>query len=600
MRHFTPPVVPLPQIGGETREPTALPPGGADHPMSMDSSAIERLERLDASEQCILVLDLKGRPVWLNAAAQQAYEAGDLPALVGEEWLDFWPAEERPTVASAIESARLGIPARFAAACRTTVRQEAHWDVNVTPDGPRIAGRPSFTAYLLDITERRLALKKLRWAAMHDGLTGLANRTLFYDRLELMIGSARERQESFALVAFDLDGFKQINERLGHDGGDAVLRGFAARLADLVPAGGLAARFGGDEFALLMNIQGSREETMELVESILACLRLPFAYLGRSIECAASAGIAIYPHAGRTSDEVFQNADIALLTGKAQEPGRVVMFSGEMRQELQRRASGLEVAAAALQSDWIEPHYQPKVDLATGRLCGLEALLRWKQPGGAWQSPATISAAFNDRHLATKITDTMFRKVILDLQRWQMNGCAVPVAVNASAADFQIDDFAERLLARLDQGGIPTSLIELEVTEGVFLGQGAAHVDRVLRNLSDAGVRIALDDFGTGYASLSHLKQFPVGVIKIDRSFVGNLETSHEDRVIVRTMIDLGKSMSIEVVAEGIEKEAQLSFIRENGCDVAQGFWFGKAMPADDIETSYLHALHDRVRSQIV
>jgi diguanylate cyclase (GGDEF)-like protein len=587
MKHFTLPVAPTSDSSAAGWGLSPYLPFCGVSELVIDPSAGVRLERLNASAQCILVVDLEGRAMWLNTAAQQVCDAGDFPADLGEDWLDYWPIDERPTIALALESARLGIPARFTAACRKTARHEAYWDVNVTPDGPRIAGRPSFTAYLHDVTDRRLALQKLQWTAMHDGLTGLANRTLFYDSLDRTIEHARKSRGEFVLLVFDLDQFKQINERLGHDGGDALLRDFARRLAGLVPDGGLAARFGGDEFALLMRAEGSRDEILASADEILAHLRFPFTYGGRSVECTASAGVAVYPHGGTTSDEIFQNADIALLTGKAQEPGRAVMFSGEMRQDLQRRASSLELAAAALQGDWIEPHYQPKIDLVSGQLCGLEALLRWKQPGGAWQSPFTISAAFNDRRVATKITDMMLRKVIVDLGRWLRFGCAVPVAMNASSADLERDDFAEFLLARLDEGGIPASLIELEVTEGVFLGQGAAHVGRVLRTLSDAGVRIALDDFGTGYASLSHLKQYPVHVIKIDRSFVSSLTTSHEDRVIVKTMIELGKSMSIEVVAEGIEDEEQLSFIKSAGCDVGQGYLFGKAMPATEVEESY-------------
>jgi diguanylate cyclase (GGDEF)-like protein len=587
MHHFAPAVA-LAE-GQITKVSTQLPcPAGADSRPAVDADADPRFQRLDASRQCILVIDPEGRPVWLNAEARQASEAGNLPAAVGQPWVEYWPETERIAVESALDSARVGIPARFVAACQNAAKSEAHWDVNVTPDGPRIAGRPSFTAYLLNVTDQRIAARELHRAAMHDGLTGLANRTLFYDSLDRMIEGAEEGGKSFALVAFDLDRFKQINERLGHHGGDALLRGFAARLATLVPAGGLAARFGGDEFVLLMPVAGSHDETRRQVESILEVLCCPYPYDARTINCTASAGIAIYPHAGHTPDELFQNADMALLAGKAREPGRALLFSGDMRQEMQRRASSLEVAADALHNDWIEPHYQPKVDLSTGRLCGLEALLRWRQPGGSWQSPATISAAFDDRSLATKITDTMFRKVVLDLQRWMKFGCAVPVAVNASAADFLIDDFAGRLLALLDRSNVPPSLIELEVTEGVFLGRDAPQISRVLQQLSDSGIRIALDDFGTGYASLTHLKQFPVQVIKIDRSFVGSLENSHDDRVIVRTMIDLGRSMSIEVVAEGIESQAQLSFIKDTGGHVGQGFWLSKPMPAGEIEMALL------------
>lgn len=586
MRHFAPPALPSPG-GGASEKSMPRPADQAGRGLVAAASAATRLERLDASEQSVIVVDLAGRLTWMNAESLRSVEICGCSSLLGRDWLEFWPAGERHVVAAALESARDGIPARFAAVSHTLAGDEAHWDVNITPDGPRIAGEPTFTVYMQDITERRLALARLNWAATHDGLTGLANRTLFYNSLDRMIESAKRTGERFALVAFDLDRFKQINERFGHNGGDVLLSAFAKRLAEITPAGGLAARFGGDEFALLANVVTDPTETIAYVESVLKYLRRPYVYGGRSIECTASAGIAIYPLAGDGPDALFTNADTALLAGKAEEPGRAVMFSGAMRQDLQRKVSALQVAATAIQADWIEPHYQPQMDLATGRLSGFEALLRWRQPNGPWQSPATISAAFADKVLATQITDIMLRKVIRDLNRWQRGGLAVPVAVNVSGADLQAEDFAGRLLGRLGEGGIALSLIEVEVTEGVFLGDGAAHVARVLRTLSDAGVRIALDDFGTGYASLSHLKHFPVNVIKIDRSFVSNVTTSHEDRTIVRTMIDLGKSMSIRVVAEGIEDGSQLSFLKQTGCDVGQGFWFGKAVPATEIEQRF-------------
>jgi hypothetical protein len=231
MKHFTPPGAPTSDNSAAEFGLSPYLPFGDVSGLVVDLSAGVRLERLNASAQCILVVDLEGRAMWLNSAAQQMCHTGDFPVVLGEDWLDYWPVDERHTIASALEFARLGVPARFTAACRQAGRDDAYWDVNVTPDGPRIAGRPSFTAYLHDVTDRRLALQKLQWAAMHDGLTGLANRTLFYNSLDRMIEHARNSGEEFVLLVFDLDQFKQINERLGHDGGDALLREFARRLA---------------------------------------------------------------------------------------------------------------------------------------------------------------------------------------------------------------------------------------------------------------------------------------------------------------------------------------------------------------------------------
>ena len=587
MRHFATPAVRLPH-GKTANEIMPLFAGSVSERIASTPKTALRLERLDMSEQSIILVDLAGQAVWMNAEALRVTELCNGVLHLGHDWLDFWPVNERTVVSTALNSALAGIPARFSAASHTVAGNRTYWEVNITPDGPRIADGPTFTVYMQDVTERRLAHEQFKWAARHDGLTGLANRTLFHVTLSRMIENARDARERFAVVVFDLDRFKQINERLGHDGGDALLRGFATRLAGLVPADGLAARFGGDEFALLMKVEAGSCNMTVHVDAILERLRGSYPYKGQLIDCTASAGVATYPDAGDDAETLFSNADTALLMGKAKQPGRAMMFAGEMRQALQLKASALSVADAALQANGIEPHYQPKFDLATGRLCGLEALFRWRTPNSDWRSPAAISVALDDRFLAPKITDTMLRKVISDLGRWQKSGFAVPVAVNASEADLQDENFAERLLKHLATGGISPSLFELEVTEGVFLSNGAAHVASVLYKLSDAGVRIALDDFGTGYASLSHLKQFPVDVIKIDRSFVSNVASSFEDRTIVRTMIDLGKSMSIEVVAEGIEEEAQLAFLKEMGCDVGQGFWFAQALPAPQIEEQFL------------
>ena len=576
MRHFAPPAL-----------STAI--GGVEHWPVADGAVSAKLALFDISDQGIFLVGLNGHLAWMNAEARRLTEVRETTSVIGKDWLTFWPLKERAGVLSALNSARTGIPAKFAASCATAARPEVFWEVFLSPDGPPVAGKPTLMAFIQDVTERKTAHGRLEWAATHDALTGLANRTLFYDLLDRKIERADARAK-FALVAFDLDRFKQINERVGHVGGDQLLRTFGSRLIDIIPEKGLAARFGGDEFVAIIDIEPGADAILSVVGAMLNSLKLPYSYLGGSIECTASAGIATFPDAGRTANDLYMNADIALLAGKAQVMGHAAMFNSDMRKALQRRSSSLDLAAAAIAHDWIEPHYQPKIDLATGELCGLEALLRWRQPGGPWQSPDTIAAAFQDKCLATKIFDAMFRKVVFDLKRWQSSACAVPVAINAVAADLEVDDFADRLLARLEESEVHSHLLELEVNEGVFLGDSAVHVASVLRKLSDAGIRIALDDFGTGYASLTHLKQFPVHVIKIDRSFVSSVAISHEDRAIVRTMIDLGKSMSIEVVAEGIENEAQLAFVKQAGCDVGQGYLFGKAMSAAEIEARYFQA----------
>jgi EAL domain-containing protein (putative c-di-GMP-specific phosphodiesterase class I) len=254
-----------------------------------------------------------------------------------------------------------------------------------------------------------------------------------------------------------------------------------------------------------------------------------------------------------------------------------------MRGALQGRLSMIALARDALKNDRIEPFYQPKVNLRTGAIDGFEALLRWRDPRRGVQRPDTIAAAFDDVALAAELTDRMVERVIADIGDWRGRGLAFGhVAINAAAAEFRRGDFAERLLERLAEAAIPPELVQLEVTETVFLGRGADHVGRALRTLSSAGVKIALDDFGTGFASLSHLKQFPVDTIKIDRSFIRDIETDADARAIVRAVVNLAGSLEIAVVAEGIETESQHGRLIAKGCDVGQGYFYSAAVPAGE------------------
>jgi EAL domain-containing protein (putative c-di-GMP-specific phosphodiesterase class I) len=251
---------------------------------------------------------------------------------------------------------------------------------------------------------------------------------------------------------------------------------------------------------------------------------------------------------------------------------------------MQNRISMLALARDAIDKNWITPFYQPKVDLRTGAVAGFEALLRWHHPGKGFQSPDTIAAAFEDLTIATGLSDRMIEGVVADVRAWLDDGIPFGhVAINAAAAEFRTGDFAERLLERLEAARVPPQVIQLEVTETVFLGRGADCVERTLKTLSAAGVTIALDDFGTGYASLSHLKQFPVDLLKIDKSFVRDLCLTPDAAAIIRAVIHLGHSLDVRIVAEGIETRAQAASLLAQGCDFGQGYLYSRAVPAADV-----------------
>ncbi|MBV8688002.1 MAG: EAL domain-containing protein [Alphaproteobacteria bacterium] len=441
----------------------------------------------------------------------------------------------------------------------------------------------AFEGFIGDITEQKHSEEQVRWIANHDPLTELPNRLLFQERLDaLAAGDAGPAR--FALLLLDIDEFKRVNDTLGHDAGDALLCAFARRLKEAARADDLVARLGGDEFAVVLNGVADEDEVTTAVESLLQNLRQPWVHGGMLLDCDASIGASLYPLDGTTRAELMKHADIALYVAKAAGRGNLKLFQPAMRSEMQTRISMLALARDAIDKDWIVPFYQPKVDLRTGAHAGFEALLRWRHPGKGFQSPDTIAAAFDDLTIACGISGRMIDGVIRDMRRWLDAGLDFGhVAINAAAAEFRTGDFAERLLERLADADIPPRYVQIEVTETVFLGRGAECVERTLKALSAAGVTIALDDFGTGYASLSHLKQFPVDLLKIDRSFVHDLTDRPDAAAIIRAVINLGHSLDIRIVAEGIETAEQQARLAAQGCDFGQGFLYSPAVGAAEV-----------------
>jgi len=430
-----------------------------------------------------------------------------------------------------------------------------------------------------DVTQEKTAEERIRWSATHDGLTRLANRAQFQECLDQAVAEARQDGLAVGILMLDLDHFKQLNDSLGHDVGDALLKMIADRLRHVVGARGTVARLGGDEFAIVVPALESEMDLIQLARTIHVRMSEPFLHQGRILDCRLSSGGAIFPIDCSDTDELLKNADIALYAAKAIGRATMMMFDPQMRDEMRSRRAMVHDAVAAIHDDRILPFYQPKIDLGGRAVVGFEALLRWRLPDGQIGLPADLEAAFEDLEVAAAISDRMIERVVADIRRWLDRGTNFHhVAINASAAEFRRDDFAEGLLEQLRRAEIPTECLQLEVTETVFLGRGAEYVHRALALLHAQGVQIALDDFGTGYASLRHLKQFPVDFIKIDQSFVRDMETDPNDEAIVRAVINLGTSLKIGVVAEGIETASQAAKLMALGCDFGQGFLFAPAV----------------------
>ena len=442
-----------------------------------------------------------------------------------------------------------------------------------------IDGRACVLSGVVDITDRLAAEQQARHAACHDVLTGLRNRAAFQSDLE----AAYAAGGMICLLLLDLDSLKDVNDTFGHDAGDALLVESGHRLQALVGDTGQVARLGGDEFVVLLNGYDA-EAAYQLAQRIIVDFRRPLLHSARPLFIKTSVGIAMRAEGDQTPGELLKDADLALYAAKQQGRNRAVFYSPAMRQAMQERVLLHRALTDAAAHQAIVPFYQPKISLVTGRITGFEALMRWRQGPQAFLAPGAFDQAFEDPDLAVLIGDSMVRQVADDVRSWVDAGLAFGrIALNLSPAQFTHLDLARHLLERFDAAGVSPLHFDAEVTETVFLGRRAAHVAPILNELYGAGMRIALDDFGTGYAALTHLKQLPIDTIKIDQSFVEDIESDPFDAAIVCSVLELGKNLGMQVVAEGVETLGQARFLHARGCEVAQGFLYARPMPASRV-----------------
>lgn len=430
------------------------------------------------------------------------------------------------------------------------------------------------------INSARKKSAELKWTSEHDSLTELPNRRAFQEKLDSACGKALATGARFALLLIDLDHFKHVNDSLGHSAGDRLLKALGSRLKRSVRQNDFVARVGGDEFAVIVE-DVDLEEVRTIANGLHEQMSAPVRVGHRVLGSGASIGGAHFPADASSSDDLFKAADTALYELKASGRGGTQMFRRSMLEAAEKAASQLRLARLAVKEDSVVPFYQPKFDIKSGALVGFEALLRWKGQDSDLQLPDGLAEAFKDYELATKIGEMMQRKVARDVSSWGARQLPFGrVSINASPAEFLRDDYAERLRAILDAQEVPGEWIEVEVTEHVLLECGSSYVARALRELKRAGISIALDDFGTGHSSLSHLRDFPVDSVKIDRSFVQQMLVNREIGSIVAAVTTLAQNLGVEVVAEGVEEKSQLDLLRSLGCGVAQGHLLGRAIDA--------------------
>ncbi|HEY8334483.1 MAG TPA: EAL domain-containing protein [Tardiphaga sp.] len=438
---------------------------------------------------------------------------------------------------------------------------------------------PAVMLALLDITERKRAEMRLAFMAHHDGLTGLPNRNLLRQRLDEILAHTRRSGEKTAVLFFGLDNFKAVNDTLGHEVGDKLLRGVARRLRSSLREEDAIARLNSDEFAIIQSGIGRPDDVVLLARRLLEAIGEPYLLDGHSVVIGASVGIAMAPGDGDDSERLLKNADMAMSRAKNDSRGTFSFFETGMDARAQTRRKIEIDLRAAIQSDLLRPFYQPLIDLKSGRITGFEALVRWQHPERGMISPGDFIPVAEDTGLINVLGAQILRRACMEAAQWPDE---VRVAVNLSPLQFRVGNLLSVVMDALKQSGLPAKRLELEITETLLL-EKSSQVLATLHALRALGVRISMDDFGTGYSSLSYLRSFPFDKIKIDQSFVRDLGANRDAQAIVRSIISLGTGLGVTITAEGVETEAELACLRAEGCDEAQGFLFSKARPNAEI-----------------
>lgn len=546
-----------------------------------------------------------------NLASELFYGYGAQEA-IGSNLLDLTiPEESRDEVKNAmVRMAESGVAEPAAEQCL------------VRKDGARITvfsshavvqkpgAPPELYRLDIDITERKLNEEQLEYLATHDELTGLANRALFHDRLEQSLHYAHRSGRIVAVLLLDLDRFKIINDSLGHSFGDKLLSAVARRLDRVVRDTDTVARLGGDEFVLLLAEVAEADDVGLLASRILRDLAEPYRIEGREVALGASLGISLYPRDSDDGATLIRNADIAMYRAKQEGGGMFSFFSPEMNQ---RAMETMEIESAlrlALERNEFTLHYQPKVDLESGRISGCEALIRWNHPRRGVVAPADFIPLAEETGLIVPIGTWVLREACRQLRAWQAAGLSMTtsVAVNLSARQFRREDLPRLVREILAETGLEPRLLELEMTESMVMADHA-RVLSVMEELVRIGVRLSLDDFGTGYSSFAHLSRFPINHLKIDRSFIRQIVVDPNSATIATSIIAMAHRMRLRSIAEGVETEAQLAYLRKQGCDEIQGYLISRPLPAEEYASLLLRdsslsglgaAEHDRTRTLLI
>lgn len=537
---------------------------------------------VELSPDAILV-ESAGRIVFANKAAQRLFLAQRPADLLSHGLLSLAAPGCRTGVAEAIrELEQDGF-------CPTAEEQVVRLDgtivdVAVTRISFAYGGRAAIQMVARDISERKRLEKQLQYQASHDMLTGLANRNLLQERLRQAIAYAARYGHPVWVAFLDLDRFKVINDSLGHKAGDTMLKAIAERLQSASRETDTVARHGGDEFVLILPERADGDQALGYLQRIIDTVAQPLMIAGHEFFVSCSIGVAVYPTDGTDPGILVEHADIAMYRAKAAGRNNVQFYASAMNERALERLRIEGALRNAIEREEFLLHYQPQVDLRTGQIVGMEALIRWQHPELGITSPSNFIGLAEETGLIVQIGAWVLRTACAQNKAWQRAGLGhLRIAVNLSARQFVQQDLAQMIATVLKETGLAAHYLELELTESLVMTEVERAV-AILRDLKALGTKLSIDDFGTGYSSLAYLKRFPIDVLKIDQSFVRDITLDPDDAAIVTLIIRLAHSLRLHVIAEGVETHEQMDYLRRQGCDLMQGYYFSPPVSAAAFE----------------
>jgi len=570
------------------------PPRGTASPAGQIATALDRAGRVpsDATVQRALaeILPLGafvvsgGRFQWVNPRLAALLEHTPESLLALESALEVVCDEDREATAERAEVWARETSPTGRHRLRALGSGGDMIDLEIHVSRTEWGGEPAVVGIVVDVADRELSDPRVADLAYSDPLTKLPNRARLMESLRTELSGAQRHQRRFAVVYLDIDDFQFVNDSWGRGIGDRLLQSFALRLKRRLRAPDTLARVGGDEFVILMPDIRRTEDMSSVVQKLLASLARPFQFDGRVLQVTASAGVTTYPDDGEEPETLLRNADLARARAKDLGRGNFQLCTPELTAKAVERLELQSGLQRALQKDELFLNYQPIVSLASGRVVGFEALVRWQHPEAGMLLPARFLSVAEDTGLIVPLGEWVLRTATKQLKAWERHGVdGLRIAVNFSAKQFRDRKLVHVVESALDQAGIPPERLEAEITESIAMEGG----DIVAANLSvlrGMGVSVAIDDFGTGYSSLTYLKSYPVTSLKIDRSFVTDIEANPADQAIVRAIVEMGHGSRLHVVGEGVETQDQFRRLQDCGCDEIQGYWVGRPMSVEGVD----------------